>query len=41
MVTDFFIIPVYLQSVHIHSLNWLKEFDECLGERYSLELFCG
>jgi hypothetical protein len=28
----FFIIPVYLQSVQVHSVNWLKEVDECLGE---------
>jgi hypothetical protein len=28
----FFIIPVYLQSVQVHSVNWLKEVDECLGD---------
>jgi hypothetical protein len=28
----FFIIPVYFQSVQVHSVNWLKEVDECLGE---------
>jgi hypothetical protein len=32
----FFIIPVYLQSVQVHSVNWLKEVDECLGEGRSL-----
>jgi hypothetical protein len=36
----FFIIPVYLQSVQVHSVNWLKEVDECLGEGRSLALFC-
>jgi hypothetical protein len=35
----FFIIPVYLQSVQLHSVNWLKEVDECLGEGRSLTLF--
>jgi hypothetical protein len=35
----FFIIPVYLQSVQVHSVNWLKEVDECLGEGRSLALF--
>jgi hypothetical protein len=35
----FFIISVYLQSVHVHSVNWLKEVDECLGEGRSLALF--
>jgi hypothetical protein len=34
-----FIIPVYLQSVQVHSVNWLKEVDECLGEERSLALF--
>jgi hypothetical protein len=34
-----FIIPVYLQSVQVHSVNWLKEVDECLGEGCSLALF--
>jgi hypothetical protein len=28
----FLIIPVYLQSVQVHSVNWLKEVYECLGE---------
>jgi hypothetical protein len=32
----FFIIPAYLQSVQVHSVNWLKEVDECLGEGRSL-----
>jgi hypothetical protein len=36
----FFIIQVYLQSVQVHSVNWLKEVDECLGEGRSLVLFC-
>jgi hypothetical protein len=35
----FFIIPVYLQYVQVHSVNWLKEVDECLGEGRSLALF--
>jgi hypothetical protein len=35
----FFIIPVYLQSVQVHSVDWLKEVDECLGEGRSLALF--
>jgi hypothetical protein len=35
----FFIIPVYLQSVRVHSVNWLKEVDECLGEGRSLAHF--
>jgi hypothetical protein len=35
----FFIIPVYLQPVQVHSVNWLKEVDECLGEGRSLALF--
>jgi hypothetical protein len=35
----FFIIPVYLQSAQVHSVNWLKEVDECLGEGRSLALF--
>jgi hypothetical protein len=35
----FFIIPVYLQSVQVHSVNWLKEVDECLGEGRSLAHF--
>jgi hypothetical protein len=26
----FFIVPVYLQSVQVHSVNWFKEVDECL-----------
>jgi hypothetical protein len=30
-VNFFYIIPVYLQSVQVHSVNWLKEVDECLG----------
>jgi hypothetical protein len=30
---------VYLQSVQVHSGNWLKEVDECLGEGRSLALF--
>jgi hypothetical protein len=34
-----FIIPVYLQSVQVLSVNWLKEVDECLGEGRSLALF--
>jgi hypothetical protein len=34
----FFIIPVYFQSVQVHSVNWLKEVDECLGEGRSLAL---
>jgi hypothetical protein len=36
---SFFIIPVYLQSVQVHSVNWFKEVDECLGEGRSLALF--
>jgi hypothetical protein len=36
---DFFIIPAYLESVQVHSVNWLKEVDECLGEGRSLALF--
>jgi hypothetical protein len=28
----FFIIAVYLQSVQVHSVNWLKEVVDCLGE---------
>jgi hypothetical protein len=36
---NFFIIPIYLQSVQVHSVNWLKEADECLGEGRSLALF--
>jgi hypothetical protein len=39
LLIDFFIIPVYLQSVKVHSENWLKEVDECLGEGRSLALF--
>jgi hypothetical protein len=35
----FLIIPVYLQSVQVHTVNWLKEVDECLGEGRSLALF--
>jgi hypothetical protein len=35
----FFIIPVYLQSVQVHSVNWLKDVDEWLGEGRSLALF--
>jgi hypothetical protein len=35
----FCIIPVYLQSVQAHSVNWLKEVDECLREGRSLALF--
>jgi hypothetical protein len=38
-IINFFIIPVYLQSVQVHSVNWLKEVDECLGEGRSLALF--
>jgi hypothetical protein len=38
-ILNFFIVPVYLQSVQIHSVNWLKEVDECLGEGCSLALF--
>jgi hypothetical protein len=38
-VLIFFIIPVYLQTVQVHSVNWLKEVDECLGEGRSLALF--
>jgi hypothetical protein len=34
----FFIIPVYLQSVQVNSVNWLKEVDECVGEGRSLAL---
>jgi hypothetical protein len=33
---QFFIIPVYLQSVQAHSVNWLKEVDEWLGDRIVL-----
>jgi hypothetical protein len=29
---NFFIIPVYLQSVQAHSVNLLKDVDEWLGE---------
>jgi hypothetical protein len=36
----FCIIPLYLPSVQVHSVNWLKEVDECLGEGRSLALFC-
>jgi hypothetical protein len=39
-VLIFFIIPVYLQSVQVHSVNWLEEVDECLGEGRSLAPFC-
>jgi hypothetical protein len=35
----FFIIPVYLQSVQVHSVNWLKEVGDCLGEGRLLALF--
>jgi hypothetical protein len=35
----FFIIPVSLKSVQVHSVNWSKEVDKCLGERRSLALF--
>jgi hypothetical protein len=38
-ITNFFIIPVYFQSVQVHSVNWLKEADECLGEGRSLALY--
>jgi hypothetical protein len=34
----FFIIPVYLQSVQVYSVNWLKEVDECLGEGRDLHI---
>jgi hypothetical protein len=27
-----FIVSVYLQSVQVHSVNWLKDVDEWLGE---------
>jgi hypothetical protein len=37
--THFFIIPVYLQYVQVHSVNWLKGVDECLGEGRSLAVF--
>jgi hypothetical protein len=39
LTRDFFNIPVYLQSVQVHSVNWLKEVNECLGEGGSLALF--
>jgi hypothetical protein len=39
LLSFFFIIPVYLQSVQVHSINWLKEVDEGLGEGRSLALF--
>jgi hypothetical protein len=32
----FVIIPVYLQSVQVHSVNWLKEVDLCLGEGHRI-----
>jgi hypothetical protein len=35
----YIIIPVYLESVQLNSVNWLKEVDECLGEGRSLALF--
>jgi hypothetical protein len=35
----FFIIPVYLQPVQVHSVIWLKDVDEWLGEGHSLALF--
>jgi hypothetical protein len=35
----FIIIPVYLHSVQVHSVNWLREVDECLGEGRWLALF--
>jgi hypothetical protein len=35
----FIIIPDYLQYVQVHSVNWLKEVDECLGEGRLLALF--
>jgi hypothetical protein len=35
----FLIILVYLQSVQVHSVNWLKEVGEFLGEGRSLALF--
>jgi hypothetical protein len=35
-----FIILVYLQSVQVHSVNWLKVVGECLAEGRSLALFC-
>jgi hypothetical protein len=38
-VIIFFIVPVYLRSVQVHSINWLKEVDECLGKGRSLALF--
>jgi hypothetical protein len=37
----FLIIPVYLQSVQVHSVNWLKDVDGWLGEGRSLALFYG
>jgi hypothetical protein len=33
-----YIIQVYLQSVQVLSVNWLKEVDECLVEGRSLAL---
>jgi hypothetical protein len=36
---NFFIIPAYLQFVQVHSVNWLKDVDEWLGEGRSLALF--
>jgi hypothetical protein len=39
LLGDFFIIPVYLQSVQVYSANWLKEVGECLVEGRSLALF--
>jgi hypothetical protein len=34
-----FIITFYLHSVQVHSVNWLKDVDEWLGEGRSLALF--